>query len=94
MYDGPLSSCGAATCWRGERDAFKYFENKQTAKKILTHRFNRCKPSIGLSHKIDRLDLGPGFVLLYPRKAPDNTIIPDPNPMPIKDGLITNQILF
>ena len=27
MYDGPLSSCRAATCWRGACDAFMYFEN-------------------------------------------------------------------
>ena len=29
MYDSPLSSCRAATCWRGACDAFMYFENRR-----------------------------------------------------------------
>ena len=49
-----------------------------------TRRSTRCKPPI--SHKIDRLNLGSAFVRSAKSTRSDN--IPDPNPMPIKDGLL------
>ena len=82
MHKDPLSSCRAATCWRGARDAFKHFENKRAARKMHTRRSNRCKPPT--SHNIDRLDLGSEFV--RPAKSTRSNNVPDPNPMPIKDG--------
>ena len=54
-----------------------------------TRRSNRCKPP--MSHEIDRLDLGSAFVRSAKRTRSNN--IPDPNPMPIKDGLSTFSIV-
>ena len=61
MYDGPLSSCRAATCyllaWRA-RCIQEFW--KQKSRKMHTRGSNCYKPS--MSHKIDRLDLGSVFV--------------------------------
>ena len=38
-----------------------------------------------MSHKIDRLDLG--SAIIRSAKSTKSNNIPDPNPMPIKDGL-------
>ena len=65
-------------------NAFEYFENSRLEICTQTRRSNRCKPP--MSHKINRsLNLGSAFVRSATSTRFNN--IPDPNPMPIKDGL-------
>ena len=81
MYDSLLSSCRAATCWRGACDAFMYFENRRLEEAHTP--FKSLQTS--MSHKIDLLDLG--YAIIRSAKSTKSNNIPDPNPMPIKDGL-------
>ena len=84
MYDGQLSSCRAATCWRGACDAFMYFENSRLEK--CTH---AVQIVANLPCPIKQTDwiwaLGSAFV--RSAKSTRSNNIPDPIPMPIKDGL-------